>query len=493
MRRVVDLRTFDSVVFDNHLRVLGDGRSRRRLNMRILGLMLTLLCIQVSGWGQQIATQRNDVELKKLTKSAIDLVSPAIVRFSYGKESPYHFGCGVIVSPEGHIAVSGPVHAVIDNELLQLRLTDGRIVKGEALGWCSEFGFGLLKIAEDGPWPHVKVNHLSEVGEVCVALGYDRNTDHAVATKPDVHLGLVTKSCRGRWLTTTHRSRFTAHPVFDLQGELLGLCCKAPVNGDAIHASATLISDHWNDLVAGKNLDRVRLFPARSEMTDASLAKAKAASVRISVIGETESLASGTIVTADGYVITCGHHGRMPGEELHLSLRDGRSASAVVVGTNLVCDVGVLKITDDEPWPHVEMGYSDTLALGSPCVLLGYPKVKADQEPWVFRTQVIKPTQTLSRRDEWYDEFWTEEYPESIQGASGGGVFDVHGKVVGVLLGGAGQEMQHARVELFRKNWDTLTADKRVQIVETSLVEEASDRLSRIGKELSAESPSGDQ
>jgi len=106
--------------------------------MRISGSisLFTLLSIQVTtGWGQQIAIQHDDVELKKLTTDAVHLVSPAIVRFSYGKKPRYHFGCGVIVSPEGHIAVSGPVQAVIDNELLELRLTDGRIVKGEALGW----------------------------------------------------------------------------------------------------------------------------------------------------------------------------------------------------------------------------------------------------------------------------------------------------------------------------------------------------------------------
>ena len=89
--------------------------------MRILGVLLTLLCMQVTGWGQQVATQRDDAELKKLTKSVVGLVSPAIVRFSYGKEPTFHFGCGVIISSEGHIAVSGPVHAVIDNELMQLR------------------------------------------------------------------------------------------------------------------------------------------------------------------------------------------------------------------------------------------------------------------------------------------------------------------------------------------------------------------------------------
>jgi len=457
--------------------------------MRISGSisLLTLLSIQVTaGWGQQVSIQHDDVELKKLITDAVHLVSPAIVRFSYGKEPRYRFGCGVIVSPDGHIAVSGPVHAVIDNELLELRLTDGRIVKGEALGWSSEFGFGLLKITEAGPWPHVKVNHQPKVGLVCVALGYVRNTDHAVATEPDVRLGLVTKSSRGRWLTTSHRTQFNSHPVFDLSGKLLGLCSSSPVGGDEIHASAALITEHWDDFVAGKNLDRTRLFPDKQEMTGAELLNAKAASVRISnVLGDDKkTTASGTIVTEDGYVITCGHHARIPGEKLLVSLGDGRSEMATVLGTNFVCDVGVLKITNDGPWPHVEMGRSAGRDIGAPCVLLGYPKSRRDQDTWAFRTKIIKPTQTLSRRDEWYDEFWTEKFPDSIQGASGGGVFDIDGRVIGVLLGGAGQEMQHARIELFLKNWNTLIANRPVQALDASFLEEASTQLIRIEKEL---------
>jgi S1-C subfamily serine protease len=79
----------------------------------------------------------------------------AIVRFAYGNEPRLKFGCGVIVSSDGYIAVSGPVQAIIDNDLLDLRLVDGRRVKGKALGWSSEFRFGLLKLTEEGPWPYV--------------------------------------------------------------------------------------------------------------------------------------------------------------------------------------------------------------------------------------------------------------------------------------------------------------------------------------------------
>ena len=44
--------------------------------------------------------------------TASDSALHTIVQFSY---DGLHFGCGVIISPEGHVVVSGPVAAVLDN------------------------------------------------------------------------------------------------------------------------------------------------------------------------------------------------------------------------------------------------------------------------------------------------------------------------------------------------------------------------------------------
>ena len=101
-------------------------------------------------------------------------VAPATVRFAYGNDRKSQFGSGVIVTAEGHIAISGPVQAVLQDDLLELRLSDGRRVKGKALGWSGEFKFGLLKITEQGPWPHIELDRRSDIkaGELCVAIGY---------------------------------------------------------------------------------------------------------------------------------------------------------------------------------------------------------------------------------------------------------------------------------------------------------------------------------
>ena len=193
------------------------------------------------------------------------------------------------------------------------------------------------------------------------------------------------------------------------------------------------------------------------------------------------------LLRADGYVVTCGHHERLPGEKpaSHCCEMDVQQRPTVL-GTDFLCDAGVLKITDDGPWPHVEMGQSVGCLPGTHCVLLGYPKTRRDQDTWSFKTKIIRPTLTLSRRDEWYNQFWTEGFPDSINGASGGGVFNSNGRLIGVLHGGAAQEMHHGRVELFLKNWNTLIANRTVQVVDASLLKEASTQLSRIEKEISA-------
>ncbi len=463
--------------------------------------------LSLSGYchGQHAQSTVNPDSFKQRVQAVYDQVGPAIVQFGYGDKRPLQFGCGVIVTAEGHIAVSGPVHAVIDDDLLELRLADGRRVPGKALGWSSEYGVGLLKITEDGPWPHVDIRETVKAGELCVALAYPRQEGPVSAPQLVAFSGVVTQSDVGQWLTGSYRVDAGAYGVFDLHGKLLGLNSKTPVGGDPIHLSAALIKTHWDDLVAGKNLDRIRLYPEEPEpshgddhsltpeaveISAAVIEAAEAASVQINDVDEDKGLASGVIVTADGMVMTCGHHDRLPGHQVKLSLRDGRRADGVVVGNNRLADIGLVKITNDGPWPHAELGRSATLQDGDPCVMIGYPNARPGRDPWIRQTRIVSPTLTLPRKDDWYYQFWTSGFPHSLTGTSGGGVFDQHGKVIGVLIGGPlmakeeDGEMKHVRVELFQKQWSRLAAAPAVDVVDTSFLSEIRPLCEKIDKDL---------
>src|SRR5688572_21985229 len=245
-----------------------------------------------------VAAPQSELPTLLQCQELIESALPTIVQFSYDGfgNGQLHFGCGVIVSPEGHVVVSGPVAAVLDNRLLELRLWDGRQVAGEALGWSSELGFGVLKITEPGNWPFVKLSEEIRAGEVCVVLGYKLNHD-GKNHRPENRLALVTRVAKDAWFTSSPLSEFSAHPVFNMHGELLGLGVGADhTRGDDHHNSASVIKRHWKELATGLNLDRKRLLdetkPPQTyaklpeKMSDETLAKVKAASVQTGNVGE---------------------------------------------------------------------------------------------------------------------------------------------------------------------------------------------------------------
>ncbi len=433
---------------------------------------------------------------------------PTIVQFSYDGfgSGPLHFGCGVIVSPEGHVAVCGPVGAVLDNKLLELRLTDGRRVRGEALGWSSEFRCGMLKITEPGEWKFVKIAEQVKAGEICLALGYPRNHSHTNDPLPKSRLGLVKQSYKDLWFETVYQSDFNGHPVFNMDGQLLGLQAHC-IGTDATHSLGKSIQDHWKELTSGMNVDRKRLFeeirPTQNTgdlpaiISDEATAKAKAATVQIGEVGKKPGF-SGVIIPG-GYVATCAHHPHLPGDRLEITLADNRRANVIVRGINRLTDTCLLKITDPGEWPFVNLGYSSLLSPGKSAVVIGYP-IKNNQRPLVLDLKVIEtPEGGLKRRDSLSDILFLqcndEEVVTNLKGASGGGVFDTAGNLIGVLSATTGGnshdgifsgDILNARVELFRKNWESLTPDSPVEVVDLEVQKNILQGLTTLMSEFSA-------
>jgi hypothetical protein len=157
---------------------------------------------------------------------------------------------------------------------------------------------------------------------------------------------------------------------------------------------------------------------------------------------------SGVIISADGYVLTAGHVSGKPGRELHVVLQDGRSFKAKALGRNGSIDSGLLKITDKGTWPHVEMGKSDDVQRGQWVIAIGHPGGFRKNRPPVVRLgRVLQAGRMFLRTD-----------CSLVGGDSGGPLFDMSGRVIGIhsRIGGTMTTNIDVPIDTYRLTWDRL-------------------------------------
>lgn len=83
------------------------------------------------------------------------------------------------------------------------------------------------------------------------------------------------------------------------------------------------------------------------------------------------SLGSGVIISAEGYILT-NNHVIEAADEIEVALRDGRTASARIVGTDPDTDLAILKI-DIPQLQSITLGHSKQLRVGDVVLAIGNP------------------------------------------------------------------------------------------------------------------------
>jgi len=83
------------------------------------------------------------------------------------------------------------------------------------------------------------------------------------------------------------------------------------------------------------------------------------------------NLGSGVIMSAQGYILT-NHHVIRGADAIQVTLRDGRTAPARVIGTDPGTDLAVLKI-DLPQLPPIVLGHSEKLRVGDVVLAIGNP------------------------------------------------------------------------------------------------------------------------
>ena len=159
-------------------------------------------------------------------------------------------------------------------------------------------------------------------------------------------------------------------------------------------------------------------------------------------------MASGVCVSEDGTIMTAGHI-VIPGGKYEIVFPDGRKAPANGLGKIGKMDLGLLKITEEGEFPFAEMGYSASLKIGEPCFSLSYP----GSFP---KKRVIRFGHVADLNVPPIGSLRTTCLMEP--GDSGGPVFDMDGKVIGIrsFIGLPLDENFEVPVDAYRNNWDAL-------------------------------------
>jgi len=160
------------------------------------------------------------------------------------------------------------------------------------------------------------------------------------------------------------------------------------------------------------------------------------------------SAGSGVIISADGYVLTAGHVSAAPNRDCTLILPDGKEVKGKTLGWNRAIDSGLIKISEKGKWDFVEMGDSSKLKTGQWCLSVGHPGgFKSGRSPVVRLGRILLASKTLVQTD-----------CTLVGGDSGGPLFDMQGKVIGIhsRIGPLITANIHVPVNTYRDTWDRL-------------------------------------
>jgi S1-C subfamily serine protease len=139
---------------------------------------------------------------------------------------------------------------------------------------------------------------------------------------------------------------------------------------------------------------------------------------------------SGVIISPDGYVLTAAHviAGRHP-RPCRVTLADGRRMQATVLGSNGEEDFGLIKIDDAKDLPTAPIGDSSTLRPGQWVLATGHPLGLHRGRPPVLRIgRVLGGPRRRTMREG--HRILTDA--PLISGDSGGPLFDLNGRIVGI-------------------------------------------------------------
>ena len=157
---------------------------------------------------------------------------------------------------------------------------------------------------------------------------------------------------------------------------------------------------------------------------------------------------SGVVISQSGFVLCAAHVCESPNQEVEFTFQDGSKAKGKTLGTNHEEDAGLMKITDPGKWAFANVGDLKESLLGDWVVALGHPGGFDLQRSKVARLgRIIALEADVLQSD-----------CTLVGGDSGGPLFDMHGRVVGIhsRISDSTSANFHVPITCFVRDWEKL-------------------------------------
>jgi S1-C subfamily serine protease len=309
--------------------------------------------------------QRQEINPESdVVKAAIEKAAAATIRIRRFVEMTNRFS-GVIVSADGYIATCAH-HFGMPGEPVSIELPDGRDAAGKVLGVDRIADISLVKITEQGEWPHVEMGESisAAADQPCWCIGYPTDRKDRTAwvrqskiaesgDKPFSHLVYASKE-------TPLRGGDSGGGLFDANGRLIGSFEGQNPNALGRYHRIGLFRQEWDFLSAGQSASVIAGPPLAEFVGGFTQIIERGPNVVVEILSDNKPCALGTVVAADGKVVT-------KASELYgaasVRLPDGKTLPATIQKYSRDYDLALLTIVAND-LPAAKFALSDSLAMG---------------------------------------------------------------------------------------------------------------------------------
>jgi serine protease Do len=173
---------------------------------------------------------------------------------------------------------------------------------------------------------------------------------------------------------------------------------------------------------------------------------------------------SGVIIDPKGLILTCSHHDLKPDAPVSIELAVGTRIAGKMLGRFVLDgskpghsgpDIGLATITESGKWPAAEVNGLNQHRDSEICLAIGYPGTLLPGRPPLLRLGRVVPS--------FPDYRGLQTTTTCVAGDSGGPLFDVDGRVLGVLNSNSGAGViRYESVALLKEHRDRLEAGELV-------------------------------